>query len=98
MADKIERVSNISYDTSRVASVRGYTAKERAAIMEAVEKESQARLEVIAEKRAYLAKYPTSKGSTFTELLDEAMGKSKKIPSADDDEGYELRLSGQARQ
>ena len=50
MADKIERVSNISYDTSRVASVRGYTAKERAAIMEAVEKESKARLEVIAEK------------------------------------------------
>ena len=98
MADKIERISNISYDTSRVSPVRGYTDKERAAKMEAVEKESEKRLEALAEKRAVLAKYPTPKGVPFTDLLDEAMGNSKKIPSADDDEGYELSLSGQARQ
>ena len=92
MAEKISGIANISYDTSNVSPVRGYTAKERAARMEAIEKESEKRLEAIAEKRAYLAKYPTPKGATFTGLLDEAMGKSKKIPSADDDEGYVLSI------
>ena len=91
MADKIERISNISYDTSRVSPVRGYTDKERAAKMEAIEKESEKRLEAIAEKRAYLAKYPTPKGASFKDLLDEAMGKSKILPS-DDDEGYVLNI------
>ena len=93
MPDKIQRVSNISYGTTRVSPVRGYTDKERSAIIEAVEEELQARLEALAEKRAYLAKYPTPKGVSFSELLDESMGKSKKIPSADDDEGYVLNIS-----
>ena len=93
MTDKIGKIANISYDSSSVASVRGYTAKERAAIMEAVEKESQARLEVIAEKRAYLAKYPTPKGSTFTELLDEAMGKSNPVITEEDEDGFVLDIT-----
>ena len=92
MADRIEGIGGISYNSTRVQPVRGYTEKERAAKIEAIEKESEKRLEAIAEKRAYLAKYPTPKGATFTGLLDEAMGKSKKIPSADDDEGYVLSI------
>lgn len=50
MADRIEGIGGISYNSTRVQPVRDYTEKERAAIMEAVEKESKARLEVIAEK------------------------------------------------
>ena len=92
MADKIQGIANISYDTSSVSPVRGYKAKERTAKIEAVEEESKARLEFISEKRAYLAKFPTPKGATFADLLDKAMGKSKKIPSADDDEGYVLGI------
>jgi hypothetical protein len=98
MPDKIERVSNISYDATRVTPVRGYTDKERADIMESVEKQSQERMEALAEKRAYLAKYPTPKGAVFGEVLSQLLGNSKTKPSADDDEGYELSLSGQARQ
>ena len=98
MAEKISGIANISYDSSRISSVRSYTKKELAAKLESVEEESQTRLEIIYEKRAYLAKYPTPKGATFSELLDEAKGNPKKIPSADDDEGYVLRLSDQVRQ
>ncbi|MBR4179338.1 MAG: hypothetical protein IKR45_01425 [Treponema sp.] len=93
MADKIERISNISYDTTKVPRVRGYTKKERQKKMETIEKESQKHLEALTETRDYLAKYPTPKGVPFTDLLDQAMGISNKIPPADDDEGYVLDIS-----
>lgn len=92
MADRIEGIRGVSYNAPRIEPVRGYTDAERKAKIEAVEKESQERMELLAEKRAYLAKYPTPKGATFTGLLDEAMGKViPKIPD-DDEEGFVLDI------
>lgn len=91
MAEKISAVSNISYDATRVAPVRGYTKEERSALIESVEKESEKRMEELAEKRAYLAKYPVPKGATFSEVLDQKLGKLPPA-SADDDEGYVLDI------
>jgi len=92
MAEKISAVSNISYDTTRVAPVRGYTKEERSAIIEAVEKESEKRMEELAEKRAYLAKYPVPKGASFTEVLNQKLGIAPLTPATDDDEGYVLDI------
>ena len=92
MADRIEGIGGISYNSTRVQPVRGYTKEERSAIIEAVEKESEKRMEELAEKRAYLAKYPVPKGASFTEVLNQKLGIAPLTPATDDDEGYVLDI------
>jgi hypothetical protein len=48
-------------------------------------------MEELAEKRAYLAKYPAPKGASFSEVLNQKLGKLPPAP-ADDDEGYVLDI------
>ena len=91
MADRIEGIGGISYNSTRVQPVRGYTDEERTALIESVEKESEKRMEELAEKRAYLAKYPVPKGASFSEVLDQKLGKLPPA-SAEDDEGYVLDI------
>lgn len=67
MADRIERIGRISYNTGRVEPVRPYTPEECAAKIQEIEQAAKEREEI----RAYLAKFPNPDNLSFAELLEQ---------------------------
>ena len=89
MPGKISRISNISYNATRVEPVRRHTQAEIDAIYESVEQQEKDR----AELREYLAKYPNPDHLSFSELL--AQNKVGAQDNDNDDEGFILDIKNQ---
>lgn len=85
MADRIEGIGRIAYDSGRVEPVRRYTPEERAAKIREIEQEAADR----AELRALLAKYPNPDHLSFAELLEQAVNSGQ---IKDDDLDYILDI------
>ena len=85
MADRIEGIGRIAYDSGRVEPVRRYTPEERAAKIREIEQEAADR----AELRALLAKYPNPDHLSFAELLEQAVNGGQ---IKDDDLDYILDI------
>ena len=86
MPDKISRISNISYNATRVEPVRRHTKAEIEAIFDSVEQQEKDRAEI----REYLANFPNTNKLSFSELL--AKNKSGTL---DNEEGYVLDIKNQ---
>ncbi len=89
MPSKISGISNISYDSSRVETVRRHTKAEVDAIFDAVEEQEKDRAEI----REYLARFPNPKKLSFSELLAEERNGAQ--DNDDDDEGFVLDIKNQ---
>ena len=87
MPDKISRISNISYNATRVEPVRRHTKAEVDAIFDAVEQQEKDRAEI----REYLARFPNPNHLSFTELL----AQNKASAQDNDDEGFVLDIKNQ---
>lgn len=85
MADRIEGIGRIAYDSGRVEPVRRYTPEERTAKIREIEQEAADR----AELRALLAKYPNPDHLSFAELLEQAVNGGQ---IKDDDLDYILDI------
>ena len=84
MADKINGIQGVSYNSYSVQRVRNYSPKEREEKIKQLEAEYKEKAEV----RNYLAKYKNPENLSFKELLDQAMQ-----PEPEDDEDYILDIS-----
>ena len=89
MPDKISRISNISYNASRVEPVRRHTQAEIDAIFDAVEQQEKDRAEI----REYLARFPNPNNLSFSELLAEERNGAQN--NDNDDEGFVLDIKNQ---
>ena len=85
MADRIEGIGRIAYDSGRVEPVRCYTPEERAAKIREIEEAAADR----AELRVLLAKYPNPDHLSFAELLEQAVNGGQ---IKDDDMNYILDI------
>ena len=90
MADRIERIGRVSFDTGRVEPVRRYTPEERAAKIKEIEQAAADR----AELRALLAKYPNPDHLSFAELLEQALNGGQ---IKDDDLDYILDIGNHSK-
>lgn len=88
MADRIEKLSSVTYSSARIEPVRGYTAAERKAKIEAVEKDSEDRAEI----RKYLAMYPNPEKLSFSDLLDRQLGIGNSQTEDDDEDGFVIDI------
>lgn len=86
MPDKISRISNISYNATRVEPVRRHTKAEIEAIFDSVEQQEKDRAEI----REYLANFPNPNKLSFSELLSK-----NKSGTLDNEEGYVLDIKNQ---
>lgn len=87
MPGKISRISNISYNATRVEPVRRHTQTEIDAIFDAVEEQEKDRAEI----REYLARFPNPNNLSFSELL----AQNKAGAQDNDDEGFVLDIKNQ---
>ena len=87
MPGKISRISNISYNATRVEPVRRHTQAEIDAIFDAVEQQEKDRGEI----REYLARFPNPNNLSFSELL----AQNKAGAQDNDDEGFVLDIKNQ---
>ena len=89
MPGKISRISNISYNATRVEPVRRHTQTEIDAIFDAVEQQEKDRAEI----REYLARFPNPNNLSFSELLAEERNGAQN--NDNDDEGFVLDIKNQ---
>lgn len=87
MPGKISRISNISYNATRVEPVRRHTQAEIDAIYESVEQQEKDRAEI----REYLARFTNPNNLSFSELL----AQNKAGAQDNDDEDFVLDIKNQ---
>ena len=95
MADRIESIQRIKYDSTVVTPVRRYTKSEKQAKMEMIEKQISNHEEMTAIHREIKEKYPNPQKLSFKELLQQEMKggpDSDSIANQEDDEGFILDL------
>ncbi len=95
MADRIESIQRIKYDSTVVTPVRRYTKSEKQAKMEMLEKQIANHEEMTAIHREIKEKYSNPQKLSFKELLQQEMKggpDSDSIANQEDDEGFILDL------
>ena len=95
MADRIESIQRIKYDSTVVTPVRRYTKSEKQAKMEMIEKQISNHEEMTAIHREIKQKYPNPQKLSFKELLQQEMKggpDSDSIANQEDEDGFILDL------
>ena len=92
MADRIESIQRIKYDSTVVTPVRRYTKSEKQAKMEMLEKQISNHEEMTAIHREIKQKYPNPQKLSFKELLQQEMSGEGNTVNQEDDEGFILDL------
>ena len=88
MADRIDSIQSIRYDSTVVTPVRGYTKSERKAKMEAIEKQIAQHEEITAIHREIKKQYPNPQKLSFKELLQQEMDGEENSVNQEDDDGF----------
>ena len=88
MADAIESIHRIQYDSTVVTPVRGYTKSERKAKMETIEKQIAKHEEITAIHREIKKQYPNPQKLSFKELLQQEMSEEQNAASQENDDGF----------
>lgn len=95
MADRIESIQRIEYNSTIVTPVRRYTKSEKKTKMEMLEKQISNHEEMTAIHREIKEKYPNPQKLSFKELLQQEMKDgpdSDSITNQEDDDGFILDL------